>query len=252
MSQSWIILTSCFFPNQRPLGMFFKSASICGIPFDQIRTYGDGQQFANWTDMKVRRMIPVLEGLRDEGYTHVLYTDGRDVFWVAPWPEIERKLADLHSPLVSAQPECFPLNRFRPNYNQKQRYPFHCPGGYLGPIDWWLEAHRRMEREGYEARECGGDEAGVWQYAWDDGWFRPEIDHRCRIFQNLSSAESDVMVARVAGRGRIVNIHTGYNPTLLHFNGFYTDPISGCYDRMIGWWDRIFPEERITLEECSL
>lgn len=253
MSESWAVLTSCFFPNHKPIKMLEASARIHGIP---LRTYGDEEQYANWTRMKVHRMIPELEKLQAEGFTHFLYTDGRDAFFTASLDSIKDRYKTLGSPdgLLSGHPDPFPIEDLAHCWDHLRpaKYRFHCCGGYLGRIDYWLETHRRFVQDDYESRLTGGDEAGVWQWAWVDGWFRPKVDTECIIFQNLGGCESDVKVDKWAGIPLLWNAYTGSTPAILHFTGYCKDPIYGVYDAMKPWWDKLYPLCPITKEEIAL
>jgi hypothetical protein len=94
-------------------------------------------------------------------------------------------------------------------------------------------------RDDYESRPTGGDEAGVWQWAWADGWFRPQLDVGCHIWQNLGGCEADVTFDE---EGTMHNRYTGSNPSILHFTGYVKDGVYGVYDAMMPWWNRIYPD----------
>lgn len=248
---SWAVLTSCFFPNHNPIKFLEVSAGLQGTP--SIWTYGDGEQYENWTRMKVHRMIPELEKLKAAGFTHYLYTDGRDAFFTRSWEIILDRYENLGRPdgLLSGQPEAFTQESLAHHYDflKPDKYRFHCCGGYLGRIDYWLETHRKFVRDDYESRPTGGDEAGVWQWAWADGWFRPDIDSGCTIFQNLGGANNpDVMVN---SRGVLINTHTCAHPAILHFTGYCKDANYGVYDDMKPWWDMLYPDNPISKEEIA-
>ncbi len=246
----WCILTACFFPDERPIRMLTKSLEIHGIRH-MLRTYGMGEQYFNWTQMKVNRMIPELERLLAEGFTHYLYTDGRDAFFLRPWASIMQCYKRMGSPdmLLSGTPTCFPLEELASHWVSPERYRFHDCGGYMGSIEAWLETHRRFVKDRYEDRPCGGDEATVWQWAWVDGWFRPAVDHQCAIFQNFRGAKDDV---GMLPSGLVINAHTGRLPCILHFSDFDKDAESGVFDAMKPWWDAVYPDHPITKEEACL
>lgn len=248
---NWVVLTSCFFPNRKPITMLEVSAQIQNA--FPLRTYGNGELYANWTRMKVHRMIPELERLKAEGFTHYLYTDGRDAFFTRAFTYIQAAYEYLGSPdgLLSGQPDPFPIESLSPNYDflKPAKYRFHCCGGYLGRIDYWLECHRKFVQDDYESRLTGGDEAGVWQWAWADGWFRPAIDTNCAIFQNLGGPENKDVVVDLTGS--LENIYTHSYPALLHFTGYCKSAEYGVYDDMKPWWDAIYPDYPINKEEVA-
>lgn len=250
MSDSWVVLTSCFFPNHNPIKMLEVSAEIREAA--PLRTYGDGEQYANWTRMKVHRIIPELEKLKAEGFTHYLYTDGRDAFFTEGFQNILNRYRSLGAPdgLVSGHPDPFPIPELADYWNHLKpaKYRYHCCGGYMGLIDYWLEAHRRFVKDGYEDMLTGGDEAGVWQWAWVNEWFRPQVDTGCVIFQNLGGCEEDVSI-----RARhIINEYTRTVPTILHFTGYAKDQHYGVYDAMKPWWDKLYPDHPISREEIAV
>lgn len=281
MADDWVVLTSCFFPSRRPIRFLEVSAALCHA--SPLRTYGDGEQYANWTQMKVNRMIPELERLKAEGFTHYLYTDGRDAFFTRPFSYILAAYESLGRPdgLLSGHDQPFTLASLghHNNFLKPAKYRFHCCGGYLGRIDYWLETHRKFVRDDYESRPTGGDEAGVWQWAWADGWFRPQIDTGCAVWQNLGGCEVDVVIDNggeydlftpeqaaewervrrergpcrvpmyVESAGSLHNKLTQSYPALLHFTGYCKDPVYGVYDAMKPWWDALYPNYPIGKEE---
>jgi len=247
----WVVLTSCFFPNERPLKMLTKSMEILGFRH-MLRTYGKGELYENWTRMKVHRMIPKLEKFKAEGITHFLYTDGRDAFFLRDWNIIQAAWESMGSPemLLSGQPEAFPIKALSVNYTSKNRYRYHCCGGYMGSVEAWLETHKRFVKDDYESRPTGGDEAGVWQWAWNDGWFRPMIDEQCEIFQNLGGSGQDVKLSSFSFPP-VYNESTQNFPCLLHFTGFSKNAEYGVYDDMKLWWDAVFPDHPVEREEVK-
>lgn len=253
MADDWVVLTSCFFPNRRPIRFLEVSAALCHA--SPLRTYGDGEQYANWTQMKVNRMIPELEKLKAEGFSHYLYTDGRDAFLTRPLSYIKDAYNFLDRPdgLVSGHDQPFTIKELahHNDFLKPAKYRFHCCGGYLGRIDYWLEAHRRFVRDNYEVRPTGGDEAGVWQWAWADGWFRPQVDTQCAVWQNLGGCEEDVRIGGdvSTGSGFLYNRVTKSYPAILHFTGYCKDPVYGVYDAMLPWWNALYPNYPIGKEE---
>lgn len=259
MADRWVVLTSAFYPQDivtRPNLMLEGSAEIQRVPV--LRSYGCGEQYANWTRMKVNRMIPELEDMLNHGYTHYLYSDGRDAFFTRSWQYIMAQYEMLGRPdaLLSGHGQPFTIRDLAPHWDHLKpaKYRFHCCGGYLGRIDWWLEAHRRFVRDDYENRPTGGDEAGVWQWAWVDGWFRPMVDTGCRIWQNLGGCEDDVELQANIHTDTAISLwnhHTKTAPAILHFTGYCKDPIYGVYDAMNPWWDAMYPEHSIGREEVA-
>lgn len=244
MADKLAVLTTAFFPNLRPLRMFLESARKYNI---QTLCYGVNETYCIWADMKIRRKIPVFEALLNDGYTHVLYTDARDAFFTGglAYPSWTSILRSYGWPpcLASAEPLCNPDSSKMGNYPDVGKYRYHCVGGYLAEIPWMLEKFRRMEPH----VEAHGDDAEIWQIAWEEGWFRPQIDYRCRLFQVLASCEDDLEVRD----GMLFNRVTESCPRIFHLNGGYSDPAYGKYDHMIGWWKKLHPEIEIKREDVT-
>lgn len=239
------ILTTAFFPNIRPLRMFVASAIKYG--YDPIQFMGLRQQYRPWAEMKIKDKIPEFQRLIYAGFTHVLYSDARDAFFTGPYSEVLEKYQTMGSPscLASTEPNCNPNSAMDYYYPDVGKYRYHCVGGYLAELPWMLNKFTRMLP--YMAKS--GDDAEIWQWGWEEGWFRPELDSGCEIFQTLDHAENDLGVNDI---GRLENMVTSSFPCIFHLNGGYSDPITGKYDHMIEWWNRLNPELPLTKKECSL
>lgn len=239
------ILTTAFFPNLKPLNMFIASSRKYG--YYPIHFMGLHEQYRPWAEMKIRDKIPEFQKLMAEGNTHVLYTDARDAFFTGPFTELVAKYQSMGSPecLASTEPNCNPNSDMIPNYPDVGKYRYHCVGGYLAELPWMLSKFQRMMP--YLAKS--GDDAEIWQWGWEEGWFRPELDSKCEIFQTLDHAEDDLIVTVDK---RLGNTYTGTQPCILHLNGGYSDPITGKYDHMKGWWHALNPEIPLTKKDCSL
>ncbi len=239
------VLTTAFFPNLHPLRMFTLSASKYG--YFPIHFMGLHEQYRPWAEMKIRDKIPEFRKLIAEGFTHVLYTDARDAFFTGPCKEVLAKYEAMGSPpcLASTEPNCNPNPAMDEHYPNIGKYRYHCVGGYLAEIPWMLDMFCRMMP--YLAKS--GDDAEIWQMGWAEGWFRPVLDSKCEIFQTLDHAEMDL---RISTGGRLGNLETASQPCIFHLNGGYSDPITGKYDHMAGWWKLLNPELPVGKKECSL
>src|SRR5262245_54419651 len=104
------VTTACCFPNVEPIKKLQISADRFGI---ELKPYGVGTKiYKGWVQIKLVEAIEAYRGFRSEGYTHVLYTDGRDSFFVAGMDEIEQKFRNLGNVtecFMSAEKECYPL-----------------------------------------------------------------------------------------------------------------------------------------------
>ena len=144
--------------------------------------------------------------------------------------------------LASANVKCEPDPSFAHFFpDNVGRFRFHCQGGYIAEIPWLIEKFTAM----LPFAEYEGDDALIWSWGYRDGWFRPEFDHQCMIFQTQDEAQLKVI------DGRLYNLETRSWPMLLHVNGAYSDPVSGKYDRMVPWWNALYPDIPLKKEDCS-
>jgi hypothetical protein len=226
-----MVLTCAVFPSEeiarRKLWIFLKSCERFGI---EPRLYGIGKRFPGYRAMKLDYQLEWLKEHASEA-THVLYTDAWDAFFLASLSEIERKYQALGAPpiLTSASlglancsdeevryPNCF-------DHSILYRYP-HV-GGYIAEVPAIIEAFERMEK-------TSGDDCFSWFDAWRDGWFRPQLDSECRIFQ----VEEHNLLEE---GNRVVNAATHSYPCVLHLPGGYCDPETGKDERMVPWAARM-------------
>jgi len=215
------VLTPCFFPNHRPLRMFEESCKAHGII---PHFYGEGLGYVPWSQLKIVTQLPALDDLQKHGY--------RDMG--AP-----HMLASAETELQS--PNAEGEHAYHAGVG---RYRFHCVGGYIADLPWLIEKFTSMLPLCAEY----GDDAEIWQKGYREGWFRPAIDYECRIFQTTHKAEDDLCIVSDG----LANNATDSQPSVLHFNGGYSDPVSGKYERMIEWWNALYPDIPLTKEDCSL
>lgn len=232
------VITTAFFPAdvwRERLRMFLRSCRKYNIT---VIPYGVGEPYCIWAQMKIAKKIPVFKRLIREGYSHVLYTDARDAFWCGPLEEFTAKYRTAGSPSCLAQTEkyCNPNSSKIPNYPETgTEYRFHCVGGYIAELPYMLNAFERMLPDVSKS----GDDAEIWQWAWEAGWFRPVLDAKCEFFQ-VGSSLHEGEVAMVDGR--FTNTITGGKPCIWHLNGGYSDPVKGKEESMLPWWRMIHPE----------
>ncbi len=223
--------TACFYPTTEPIGMLMVSAERQGI---ELHPYGVGKVAGGWGDIKVTHLLPVLRSFLDQGYTHALYTDGRDSLFARNKAAIlnEYILLGLPPCVMSAEVNCYPLqalgNDF-PDPGTPWRYP--CAGQFMGEIPWILEHWQMLQRE-YEPILEGNDQAWISQAIVDGKMDGLELDTGCRIFQSMNGPE-------LKWRDHAWNPLTNSSPCVLHFNGGYVDPVTGRDDKMKPIWEKI-------------
>lgn len=191
--------------------------------------YGVGTpQFLGYRQQKVEAP---LEHLLTHGWgdcTHILYTDCCDCLMLAPQGEIERKYEDMGKPpmLVSGSRELGNVSddRFKcfdstePPFQGHKLFRYPNVGGYLMEADLAVDMYRKMKPY------SEGDDCFIWYRGFEEGWFRPEIDADCQIWQVRSHEEGYSEIVRKDGTLRFRNKITGTYPAIWHCSGGYSDP----------------------------
>ena len=146
------VTTACFYPTEQPIWRLRKSCDHFGIP---LHPYGVGETFVSWRHAKVVRLIQELErlGLRsDRRYTHVLYTDGADTWFL---DDLRRFCDDWwlnfcheedNMAVVSGETECYPLGELHdkiPESEGPYRYP--NAGQFFGRIPFLIDKLREID-----------------------------------------------------------------------------------------------------------
>jgi hypothetical protein len=204
--------------------MFLHSAKVFG--HTEIHWYKgteSGVVYSDFADAKVNRLLPVLERLRSEGYTHVLYTDSTDAFFVGTKEKILRSYQKMEFPpvLFSRERGCYPHHHLGDKIPEHLRFP--NTGQYMGQIDalitMWTAVRERYGKE-------PDNEQGWLQKACADG-VNIVLDTKSQIFRADAS---------------------DYNPKhwstcLVHQQGGYSSPERGKYDDMLPLFLRVFEKE---------
>ena len=233
------VLTACCYSTLDPIWMLTESVKRFGI---KLVTFGLGTNDSDWISIKIHRMMVAARELKERGFTHMLYTDGRDSFFVGPLEECELRYATIGSPpmLMSAEVNPYPFPDLGPKFpdpGTPWRYP--CAGQFLCEIDWLLDKYAMLIEE---CSELEGNDQGwiMWAYAkglLGEGF---ELDHTCLLFQSMEGANDPGELGRLSvwslSQNRLRNNLTTAFPLVLHFNGGYTDPVTGKADRMFPWW----------------
>jgi hypothetical protein len=188
--------------------------------------YGVGTR--RWPGYRAQKVESQLDWLLKHGTggaTHIHYTDCCDCLVMAPADEFEAKYKGMGSPpmLVQAASQLGNVgdDRFswfeadgRPERVGKFRYP--CVGGYIMEAKLLLEFLKKMNRD-YPESQGWGDDCFIWYEGFQQGWFRPEMDSQCQLWQVCH--EADLVVAEVEGIKRLANPMTGSFPCIWHNSG---------------------------------
>ena len=91
-----------------------------------------------------------LKRLRGEGFTHFLYTDGIDCFFLAGLSEILSKYEQMGEPswLISGEMNCWPLSELAgaPVFSCSSPYKYPNGGGNMGEIDYVLTSWELLKQ----------------------------------------------------------------------------------------------------------
>ncbi len=229
---------------RKKIWLYLKSAKKFGIPESDMRFYGLGA--VQYQGMGYMRLNGQVDFLKDhaEDFTHVLHSDAWDVLFIQPFEELRKRYEQMGRPEFLASANLYCGNIGDPQYDLEQdrhlveglydqTTPYRYVGSamYIAEIPLVVEYLGRMIRDGIERGHEGrnrSDETWAYAEAWKEGWFRPQIDKTCQVFQNDLR---DVIVKD----GRAFNTYTGTYPCLLHVSGGYTSPETGKDDRVLPW-----------------
>ena len=234
MIMKLMVLTAAVFPTEndarQKMWVFLKSCGKSGI--DDLHLYGIGHGFPGYRFMKLELQLAYLKEHKDDGYTHVLYTDGWDAMFTGPLTEIIEKYEFMGRPpfLSSACYQLGNVSRMDPYkgcFNEDDYYRYPCVGGYMAELPVVIDMFERMLKLPRQT----GDDCFNWYDAWAEGWFRPILDRECQIFQVTDdNCEAVGLITR-----RVYNQKTGSYPCVLHLSGGYTDQITGKDRVMVPW-----------------
>ena len=172
-----------------------------------------GEQFS-WGGNNYLAIAHWLKQNRGD-YTHILYTDAWDTLAMAPVDEFAALNENVW--LFSAEKNpCFAGNLSK--YQSASRWKYLCAGGYLAPIDFYIEV---VESEPRLANENDQQWASR---IFETGKYPVALDTGCRIFQTLYNmgpfnAAPNWGEFAVSDEGRLVNLITGTKPIFIHGNG---------------------------------
>jgi hypothetical protein len=225
-----MVITCGVWPSEdvarRKMWIFMRSCEKFGV--DPVLYGGGTPSFPGYRAMKLDMQLEFLKGVK--GYTHVMYTDGWDAFFVAHMDEVVEKYEGMGRPpmLVAAFNQLSNVSDADKDYpgcfDERVMYRYPHVGGYIGEVGYVIEMFERMNR-------LTNDDCFSWYDGWKEGWFRPELDHGCQVFQ----VTDEHLVMK---DGRVFNTEMGSFPCVLHLSGGYTDPGTGKDDRMLPWAKR--------------
>ena len=204
--------------------LYLASAKKFGA---EPKLYGVGSTYYRGeVPMRLDGQIEFLKQYVDE-YTHVLFSDAWDVIFTAPLAEIVEKYTAF------GRPECLiggaiqnlnahPDNKYDEYFDMTKPYPYATTAMYIAEIPYVIDRFSRMDKS------CTHDQTPAFIGGWIEGWFRPEIDYQCFLFQD----KTDNCELR---NGRVYNTKTGTWPSMLHVSGDYMSPETGRDHKIVPW-----------------
>jgi len=205
-------IAPAFGPNgPEQCSLLVKSAERVGIP---LRLYGVGVPYSSHLESKFRGAIEECRKLRDEGYSHVLYTDGFDALFLLREITIVTYYMTFGAPewLLSAETNCWPYPERSGEYEVTDSpYPYLNAGGWMGRIDYLL-VHAPVALKQLKYTE---DDQGMITQAYLNGHLPGTVvDNWARIFCTANGPALEVTESK-----NVLNRTTGTYPAVIHFNG---------------------------------
>lgn len=240
------VTTACVFSDAHQIHMLTESCRRFGVA---LRPYGtDVQGYPGWLAIKVRELLRALPKFKSEGFTHVLYTDGRDSYFIGAVDEIITKYKAHGSPrcLMSAESEPAPFPELGVAYDDPgHRFRYLNAGGYIAEIAW-LERYYPLLLTPEYMQYGDNDQAGLTIAFLESKFSGLKLDTDCDIFQCVGNANAGLGTDLVVQKGppsldrlRLRNKTTSSWPVIVHFNGGYTDPETGKDAMMLPLWNEL-------------
>ena len=206
----------------RKMWIWEKSIERFGYQFEY---YGVGTKI--WPGYRKQKVESQLEWLLKHGTrgaTHIHYTDCCDCLMLGPPEEFEAKYKTMGCPPMIVQSSAQLGNVFDDRYSffeteehkKLGRFRYPCVGGYVMEAKLLIEFLQKMNRE-YPADKWG-DDCFVWYEGFQQGWFRPEIDSKCKLWQ-VCNEENMEVIDLVKGYKRLLNKETDSLPVIWHNSG---------------------------------
>jgi hypothetical protein len=204
-------IAPAFGPNGvEQCALLVKSAEHVGIP---LRLYGVGVPYASHTESKFRGAIEECRKLKDEGYSHVLYTDGFDALFLRGEVDIIAAYMEFGAPewMLSAETNCWPYPERSSEYEETESpYKYLNAGGWIGRIDYLLKCAPVVLAQTYTE----DDQGMITQAYLNRHILGTVVDRWCRVFYTANGPALEVMESK-----NVLNRATGTYPAVIHFPG---------------------------------
>jgi len=231
------VLTAACWPSEaearQKLWIFLRSCEKFKI--DPI-LYGMGTpQFQGYKRQMLDMQLDALKEI-NASYSHVLFTDALDAFFVTDLQEIINKYTAMDRPSFLASAYIglgneSDMSKYVGCFDESIPYRYPNRGGYIAERGFVIDCFQNMVDMPHQT----GDDCFNWYEGWREGWFRPALDSNCEIFQ--VSDVNAIREIKIPGDGtvRLTNTVTGSHPCILHLSGGYTDQVTGKDRVMVPW-----------------
>ncbi len=230
------VSTPGLYPNLDPLWMFSATCRRFGI---QFVPYALGETYSGWVDIMLKKLMEAAHACPT---SHMLYTDSRDAFFLAGMEEVTAKYNAMGCPPLLLSADCAGFPGYEQWYDKvpwdkSKPFPYFQVGGKLCEAKVLYEAIHWMFSRANSGQwgEMPGDNPPWWCNFMSERPGELLIDHGCEIFQNCTNCLHQLLIAK----GRIFNPLTLSTPCILHFNGGYTDQITGKWYAMEKTWRQL-------------
>lgn len=197
------IVSACFYENAEPAEKLVISCDKLGL---NLSLYGIGEEWGNWRNIKVVKLLEYLENITSE---YVLYTDASDSWMLSPENVIiEKFLKHDAKILVSGERSMFPFFECDyPKGTSTMRYI--CAGSFMGRT----EDVKKLLSLLLEYGDDGNDQY-LWHKLFLDNRFDIHINYSTDVFLTMANVSLDELTNR-----HLIFKETWHTPCVIHFNG---------------------------------
>lgn len=231
------VVTPCLFPDPRPIWMLAHTCERFGIP---LHPYGLGETYAGWVKIKIDMLREVAAACPT---SHILYTDGRDAWFLAGLGEVADKYNALGAPplMLSAQVDIF--GSYAASYEgipwrMDKLFRYTGTPGQLCEAKALAEALGWMQGRLVDWGQMPDDDPEWWNNFQRERPGDLAFDHDCSIFLNAGSglAGGSVWDHCVIEDGRVHCLLTDSWPCIVHYNGGSSHWLKGKWDSLQKPW----------------
>jgi len=201
---------------------FYKSTERIGIP---VYNAWNLAEYKNTVGCIMTMLYKGLLHLKKEGYTHVIYSDAADTYFL-------KSFEPGDSLLISAEKACFPDGELAEVYPKTLTpWKYVNAGNWCGPIDFAIEFFERYKLNSHQGKHANG------QREWHHAFLQSQkdnlnihLDYQCLFMQSIAfedPGDFSILIDRklqewptvVNDYPKIINNITKSQPCVFHGNG---------------------------------